>query len=241
MNILAIDTSAAPLTIATAVDQKIIAQALDVGMKSHSVKLMPAIDTVVKQTGFKQSDIDRIIVAQGPGSFTGIRLAVTTAKMLAWTLDAQLVGVSSLAVLARNVRDFSGCIVPFFDARNGNVFAGVYQEDAAGDLQNVLQDSHIALLDLLAELQKLHQPLCFIGQGMDVYRNQILATYPDAKIVEDNIPTGQSLVDIGFKSPIVEDIDQFVPEYLRQTQAEMLWAQKQSTEVLKNNNYIQDV
>ncbi|WP_419349001.1 tRNA (adenosine(37)-N6)-threonylcarbamoyltransferase complex dimerization subunit type 1 TsaB, partial [Acinetobacter baumannii] len=71
--------------------------------------------------------IDRFVVAQGPGSYTGLRIAVTTAKSFAWTMGKELVGISSLALLAGNVQETTALIVPLFDARRDNVFAGVYQ------------------------------------------------------------------------------------------------------------------
>ncbi|MBA1395271.1 tRNA (adenosine(37)-N6)-threonylcarbamoyltransferase complex dimerization subunit type 1 TsaB, partial [Lactobacillus sp. XV13L] len=85
MKLLAIDTSNAPLIVAAAHDNKILAQFSNINQKAHSADLMPAIQTVTKQAGWQPNEIDRFVVAQGPGSFTGVRIAVTAAKMLAWT------------------------------------------------------------------------------------------------------------------------------------------------------------
>ena len=108
---------------------------------------MPAIAQLRAEAQWQPADLDRIVVAQGPGSYTGLRIGVTTAKTLASTLHKELVGVSSLAVIAANAREYDGLLIPLFDARRQNVYAGVYRWQA-GILENVLPDRHIAMAEL---------------------------------------------------------------------------------------------
>ena len=86
---------------------------------------MPAIDFLMSSLDLTPKDLDRIVVAEGPGSYTGLRIAVATAKTLAHTLNIELVGISSLLALVP--RQQEGLVVPLMDARRNNVYAGFYE------------------------------------------------------------------------------------------------------------------
>ena len=104
MKLLAMDTSNQTLAVAVLEDDRVLAQFQLNRKMNHSLTLMPAIETVMQTSGLKPADLDRIVVAVGPGSYTGIRIAVTTAKTLAETLKIELTTVSSLAVIAANAQ-----------------------------------------------------------------------------------------------------------------------------------------
>lgn len=97
------------------------------------------ITELLKENNLTLKDIDRFAVAEGPGSYTGLRIGITTAKMFASILNKDLVGVSTLAALANGVND--GVIVSELDARNKNFFAGVYRK-VNGKLENLVPDGH---------------------------------------------------------------------------------------------------
>ena len=158
MKLLAIDTSNQTLAVAVLEENKVLAHFQLNRKMNHSLTLMPAIETVMEAAGLKPTDLDRIVVAKGPGSYTGIRIAVTTAKTLAETLKIELATVSSLAVIAGNTR-INKLIVPLMDARRNNVYAGVYRWENK-QLVNVIADQHIPLADLL---NKIKEPALFIG------------------------------------------------------------------------------
>lgn len=240
MKLLVIDTSNTPLVVAVAQDHKIIAQVSDLQKKSHSTNLLPAIDFVTKRAHWHPAMIDRIAVAQGPGSFTGVRIAVTTAKMLAWTLNKELVGFSSLAALARNVHHFEGLVVPFFDARNQNVFAGIYRVDKNDNLINVLADQHWSMKKLLVHLKKYMQPITFLGTGIANYHYLIKTVLSQQNmIINEEYPQVNSLVDLGLKAHPIDDLNDFSPTYLRQTKAEAVWIKKHP--LASSINYVKDV
>lgn len=109
---------------------------------------MPAIDELLKECGLKPSDLTQIAVAKGPGSYTGVRIGVTIAKTLAWSLNIPVKTVSSLEVLAANGRFFQGLICPLFDARRGQVYTGLYQY-RDGKLHGLEEDQNILLEDWL--------------------------------------------------------------------------------------------
>lgn len=91
--------------------------------RNHSIHLMPTITHILEQENLKLNDIQAVVVAQGPGSYTGVRIGVTAAKTMAKVLNKKkLYGVSTLALLARNVLDSEALIVPVIDARNHNFF-----------------------------------------------------------------------------------------------------------------------
>jgi tRNA threonylcarbamoyl adenosine modification protein YeaZ len=216
---LAIDTSNQALTVSVADGRTVLARIVTNEAKNHSIQLLPAIQEVVQQANWAMADIQRIIVAQGPGSFTGLRIGTTVAKTLAYTLNTEIVGVSSLAVLAQQ-HDVPGLVVPLFNARNDNVFAGVYRWSGE-HVANVLPDAHQPLTNLLADLAQYDEPVTFVGDT-DVFETQLPA---DATIVspEQSLPNGESIVALGYAATPATSVDDFNPNYLRRTQAELNW------------------
>ena len=109
MKLLAFDTSNQALSLAILEDEHLLAQTTLNIKKNHSITLMPAIDFLMNSLDMKPKDLDRIVVAQGPGSYTGLRIAVATAKTLAHTLKIELVGVSSPRAGGRLGHSHHGC------------------------------------------------------------------------------------------------------------------------------------
>lgn len=220
MKILAIDTSNQPLVVSLAEDDKLLDQYETNVPRNHSVDLLPAIQRVLATAGWSFQDLDRIAVAQGPGSFTGLRIGITVGKVLADMLKIDLVGVSSLAVLAEQVPGV-GIVVPLFDARNDNVFAGVYQ---AG--QNLYPDGHYPLKQVLTFLVEQEGPVTFIGDGQH-FTEQIKAALPKQVLMilaeGDSLPDGKGIITLAQQAQPVANVADFNPNYLRKTQAELNW------------------
>lgn len=225
MKILAIDTSNQPMNIALVEDEQLLAQTTLKMVKNHSVYVLPVMDTLMQQVQWTPQDLDRVVVAAGPGSYTGIRIAVTTAKTLAATLKIDLVVVSSLAVLARNVPALTDAmVVPFFDARRGTAFVGRYQWQ--GDqLTALVADHHVEMAQEIATLGELGHPVWLVGE-----------VTPKLAPVLADLPANVHLLGAAWATPNpyqvalagqgeapVNDIDAVVPRYLRQTEAEMNW------------------
>lgn len=241
MKVLAIDTSNHPMSVAVVEDDQLLATETLNMVRNHSIYLMPAIDNLFKLVKWQPEDVDRIVVAQGPGSYTGIRIAVSTAKVLADTLKKELVGISSLEVLARNVVPTTKeVIVPFFDARRGNVFAGAYQWQD-GKLINRIPDQHLAMKDLLQQLDQLQQPILLVGHLTEQIEKAMgempvniqLAPRPFA------IPSTYQLALVGENAQPVADIDSLIPHYLRITEAEANWQKLHPGET--RQNYVREV
>ena len=145
---LGIDTANTPLSIAIVKDGELLAEENTSMAVNHSLRAMPAIEEIFKKVGINPAEIDAIAVSEGPGSYTGVRIGVTIAKTLAWTLEKPLIGVSSLKVIAANGLFFDGLICPIVDARRSNVYSGAYRY-ADGELLSVIEDGHYALEELI--------------------------------------------------------------------------------------------
>lgn len=222
MLILGIDTSNQALAIGL-IDNKILGQIQTTVKKNHSLTLMLAIEELCEAVGVVPSAIDRIAVAQGPGSYTGLRIGVTVAKTLAYTLKKELVGISSLKVVAANCINVQGWIIPIFDARRENVYAGIYQWEA-GVLDNVVKDQHIsfeALLKLIPEDQAVY----FVGSDTTKFAH-LLNTQSNItvnSISEWDIPSGTVLAKLAEDEEPIADVHGFLPNYLKRVEAEEKW------------------
>ena len=173
MTILAIDTSNYALGVALLEDNQVLGEYITNLKKNHSVRIMPAIQTLMKDCEKVPADLTKIVVAKGPGSYTGVRIGVTIAKTLAWTLNIPLVGISSLEILASGVgRYFDGYVSPLFDARRGQVYTGLYQYHS-GELTSVKEDRLAMLSDWADSLKETGKSILFIGNDLPLHQAAI--------------------------------------------------------------------
>lgn len=226
MKTLAIDTSNQTLAVAVVDGQEVLGQSQTMAIKNHSTALMPAIDGLMQAVGMAPKELEQIVVAKGPGSYTGLRIGVTTAKTLAQTLNIPLIGVSSLKTVAANCVGVSQVIVPLFDARRQNVYAGAYQWHN-GTLETRIKDQHISLSELLAQLKAVDgQEVLFVGADTVKFKDMIEAELPTARINQVslwNYPNGVVLAAIAKEEAPVASIHDFVPDYLKLVEAEEKW------------------
>lgn len=223
MNVLAIDSSNLVMGVAVTSNGKVLGELMTNSRKNHSERLMPAIDRLLEDAGLKPGDLDRIAVAEGPGSYTGLRIGVTIAKMLAWSLKKELAGVSSLEIVAQNGRYFDGYIAPFFDARRDQVFAGLY-ENRNGKVIRSIPDRLVLIKDWIEELKELNKPVLFLSNDL-VKWTSLLCTLPFAVFGDNaqNVPRASELARLGEEKQPVPDIHHFLPSYLRLAEAEAKW------------------
>lgn len=210
---LAFDTSNQTMAVALLDDDVLLAEFRLTIKRNHSISLMPTIDFMMAQVGLTPSDLDRVVVAKGPGSYTGLRVAVATAKTLAYSLGIDLVGVSSLQILAASM-DFEGLIVPLIDARRQHVYAGFYQDNCP-----IRPDRHMSLNELLVELAG-QERLAFVGET-GAFAEEIRAAFPNA-VIETTLPSAAVLGRLGQYLP-PEVHHAFVPDYLKRVEAEENW------------------
>lgn len=212
MKILAFDTSSTALSVAILDDDHLLAETTLTIKKNHSITLMPAIDFLMQSVGLKPGDLDRIVVAEGPGSYTGLRIAVATAKTLAQTLKIDLVGISSLLALVPEEQ--TGLLVPIMDARRNHVYAGFYE---AG--QAVLPEGHMAF-EAVLELVKDREQVTFVGE-VAAFEEQIRQALPHASYKE-SLPQAALIGRLG-KNLEPVNLHDFVPNYLKRVEAEENW------------------
>ncbi|MBS9335315.1 tRNA (adenosine(37)-N6)-threonylcarbamoyltransferase complex dimerization subunit type 1 TsaB [Fructobacillus sp. M1-13] len=228
MKVLAIDTSNQPLLVALADDHNIVGSFQTDKPKNHSVDLLPAVRHLLSEQGVFLSDIDQIAVAKGPGSFTGLRIGITVGKVLADTLKKPLYAISSLQALAKQVqleKQEKAIVLAMFDARNDNVFAGAYLAD-----KPVLEDGHYPIDEVLLLIAQMNEPVIVVGDGAHFEEKieEELGRQPLTILSRDeSLPTGVGLVNLVDDSTLVTDVANLTPAYLRKTQAELNWEQKQ--------------
>ena len=226
MKILAMDTSNKALSLAILENKELLGQVTLNIKKNHSITLMPAIDFLMNSLDMKPTDLDRIAVAQGPGSYTGLRIAVATAKTLAHTLKIELVGVSSLLALVPE--QVEGLVIPVMDARRNNVYAGFYQSG-----QVVRPEAHLPLAEVLEIAGAANQPVTFVGETA-TFAEQIKAAIPQAAI-QPTLPDAAAVGRLGLDLP-AQSIHDFVPNYLKRVEAEENWLK---THQESSDSYIQ--
>ena len=168
---LGIDTANTPLSVAIVKDGTILAEVNSSMAVNHSLRAMPAIEELFATVQMQPKDIDAIAVSEGPGSYTGVRIGVTIAKTLAWTLKKPLYGVSSLKVLAANAPYFNGLICPIVDARRNNVYAGVY-EFVNGGVNCRSWRMGILRLKIAGGFSK-RRPVFFVGKDVAMHEELI--------------------------------------------------------------------
>ena len=212
MKVLAFDTSSKALSVALLEEENRLAELTLTIKKNHSITLMPTIEFLMASIDWKPTDLDRIVVAEGPGSYTGLRIAVATAKTLAQTLKIDLVGVSSLLALVPE--EIEGLAIPVMDARRNHVYAGFYQE-----VQLVYPEGHLSF-EAVLERVKGAEKVTFLGE-VEAFREQIQEALPSAQMVE-TLPDAVRIGRLGLTKEAVS-VHGFVPNYLKRVEAEENW------------------
>ena len=212
MKVLAFDTSSKALSVALLEEENRLAELTLTIKKNHSITLMPTIEFLMASIDWKPTDLDRIVVAEGPGSYTGLRIAVATAKTLAQTLKIDLVGVSSLLALVPE--EIEGLAIPVMDARRNHVYAGFYQDD-----QLVYPEGHLSF-EAVLERAKGAEKVTFLGE-VEAFCEQIQEALPNAQLVE-TLPDAVRIGRLGLTKEAVS-VHGFVPNYLKRVEAEENW------------------
>ena len=173
MKCLLLDTSSSNVLVALIENNKIIYEYRKKVDSDLASKILTIIDNGLKECNSKINDIDKIFVANGPGSFTGVRIGVTVAKNIAWALDKDVIPISSLEILA-TTKTNKKYLVPMIDARRDNVFAGIYDKN----LNLIESDKLISIKELI---KKTNNDYEFISYD-DIKINGLIK--PDIDIIK---------------------------------------------------------
>ena len=172
MKILAIDTSGPVCGVAVMKDGAIVHEASAINKMTHSVNLLPMIDTAMQSAGLTIADLDRIAVVVGPGSFTGVRIGVSTVKGLAHAHNTPCVPVDALEAMAAGAGEFSGVICPIQDARAGQVYGAAFSHGETRP-ERLMDDIPLKLEEYVAAIQSFGDRFLFLGDGMPVHRAKL--------------------------------------------------------------------
>lgn len=222
MKILATDSCTNVATAAVLNDGVLAAEFVINNKITHSTKLLPQIEIMMQNAELEFSDIDIYAVTVGPGSFTGERIGVATAKALAHAVKKPMVGVSSLMAMAYNLCFTDFLICPIMDARREQVYTASYKW-ADGSLETLAEDRAIALDTLLGEI---NENVIFLGDGVVPFRKKIVSKLgAKAHFAPEHLLhlRGGSVAKCAleeYKKGNVCDYKSLIPKYLRLSQAE---------------------
>lgn len=169
MKILAFDTSTKFLSIACLEDAEVKTSFHEDAGIRHSELLVPTIKEILEKQGWKLTDIDLVCVGLGPGSFTGLRIAIATVKGLAAVLGNKVVGVPTMDAIAANIPSEKKRVAPFLDARKEKVYTCIYDNSGA-ELQRLSEYLLTTVDDLLAGLK---EEVLFVGDAVEKYKEKL--------------------------------------------------------------------
>ena len=217
---LAFESSAKAASAALCEDGRLISQVLQCSGLTHSRTLLPMAEDLLKNSETDMKQIDCFAVAQGPGSFTGIRIGIATVKGLAWAAEKPCVGVSTLAAMAWNGVAAGGLICAVMDARRNEVYNALFRIEHGAPVR-LCQDRAIPLSALLEELKGLDEPPFLVGDGTELtasfFRDRgVEFRYPPENLRWQNA-WGVAMEAAG-KVPVTSQ--ELLPVYLRLSQAE---------------------
>lgn len=236
MKILSIDTSSEVCSVAILEDTNVIKEISVKDGNTHSVKLMPQIEQIFKDTNLSLNDIDLFACDKGPGSFTGIRIGIATIKAFCDVTNKPSIGISSLMGLAYNIKN-EGYICSLIDAKNDNVYYSLFEHSNNNYVQigEYLSDNINYITNILKNCNK---PVFFVGNGSIVYKDVLKSVLKEnAKFESDASLNDLSSVSIGiaafnmYKNNKLDKCS-LSPLYLKKSSAEILLEEKNAN----NNN-----
>ncbi|MBP3454192.1 MAG: tRNA (adenosine(37)-N6)-threonylcarbamoyltransferase complex dimerization subunit type 1 TsaB [Clostridia bacterium] len=222
MKLLAIDTSGPVCGVAILTEAGIAYECAAVNKLTHSTNLMPMVEAAFAATGLTVQDMDRIAVVTGPGSFTGVRIGVSTAKGLAHGAGKPCVAVDALEAMAAGVGEFSGIICPIQDARAGQVYGAAF---SAGDVRpdRLMEDTPLKVEEYVAAIQSMGDRFLFLGDGMPVQKAKLQALLGDAAVFANPQQAFLRPAAVAYLGSLAtEEMDylELMPMYLRAPNAE---------------------
>ncbi len=215
--ILSIETSTKVCSVALHRAGELLAMREGFEANSHSETLVDFIKEVLRESELSEKDLNTIAVSKGPGSYTGLRIGVSTAKGLAYALDLPIVAVETMESLAMHGKEKAGIedglIIPMIDARRMEVYCGVYNQD----LETINKVSAEIIDEQSFEKQLQEGNVYFFGNGADKCKGTI--THPNAVFIEDVYTSAKQVGTLAyekFKREEFEDLAYFEPYYLKE-------------------------
>lgn len=232
MYVLGIDTATMVCGIGLADQGRIVAEMNLHTRKTHSERLMPMIQQMIADAELTPQDLSGIAVSIGPGSFTGLRIGITTAKSMAFALRVPVVGIPTLEALAAQFPYSGYLICPIIDAQKGNVYTALYRTDG-GYPQRINEYQVLSMNDAVQHMLSCGQPVIITGE-ISEFHDQVQNAVDTSSILHlapasHRMPRGSIIAALGLRQLLKgqgEDPDTLTPFYLRRSEAEVLWERR---------------
>lgn len=232
MIILGLDTSTRAASVALWSDGDLLGELVINDKRTHSQKLMPMLETLFQLANMKVDDVDLLAVCIGPGSFTGIRIAMATVKALGHVRNLPIVGVNSLESLAYNLYNCQARLVPILDAQTSQVYSAIYENIDGGP--RLVRDIRVVDIDdLIEEVRGLDGHTIFLGEGLNKYKDKLRDLGPNISLASNNTNVSRAASVCAcalYKYTMGQDIHtcyDILPMYIRKSQAEVQYEEKQ--------------
>jgi tRNA threonylcarbamoyladenosine biosynthesis protein TsaB len=201
-------------------------------------EILPTIDKLLTSAGWSKTDIEVIVVGTGPGSYTGLRIGVVTAKSFAKTLEIPIIGVPSMDAIAYHNICINVLVCPIVDAKRQEVYTAMY----CMDTQRLKRLEEFRIVDPLELARSLRveefNKVLLTGDGVGVYGKdmaELVENYADFASEEMWLPHAADLISVAFdriKDRQFDDMEQLSPIYVRKSQAEEMWEERNSGETV---------
>lgn len=232
MKLLAIESAALVASCALMTEEAVLAEYSLNTKLTHSQTLLPLIEAMLRQTECRGEELDAIAISAGPGSFTGLRIGAATAKGLGMAWNKPLIPVSTLEGMAYVLYGSRLLVCPIMDARRDQVYSGLYRFGDEG-FETVFPAAPRALEELLTGIAERGEAVCFLGDGVPVYKELIRQKLPElARFAPPHLSRERASA-VGarglalFREKKTVPASAFAPEYLRPSQAERVRAEKE--------------
>lgn len=228
MPILAVDTATLVSSVAIATPDTLVAELTIQTRKTHSERLMPHIASLLEMAEIKQSSLKAVAVSIGPGSFTGLRIGLATAKALTYALNIPIIGVPTLAALAFSCPVPGVILAPMLDAQKGNVYLGLY-EWREGNVHELRPPQVVAFEEVQTELAQFDKPALLLGEAAVMHKENITHPAPP-HVIMPRAGSVAVLAQVMHNQGVKHDIASLEPLYIRRSEAEELWERRQAKE-----------
>jgi tRNA threonylcarbamoyladenosine biosynthesis protein TsaB len=221
--VLGIDTATRIASVGLVFEGRVLAEETSLAASNHAETLLPSILRVLELAQRSLAEVQGLGVSIGPGSFTGLRIALGTVKGFAYALKQKVVSVATLEALARTVTDWEGNICPVLDARKGEVYTALFYRNRDGQLKRLSADLVVSPREFFFQLE---EPCSFLGDGLERYGDLLQERCgPKARLLPfaSHHPRGGVIASMGWerlRRREADDLSALVPRYVRRPDAE---------------------
>ncbi|SMC25138.1 tRNA threonylcarbamoyladenosine biosynthesis protein TsaB [Desulfacinum hydrothermale DSM 13146] len=224
MKILAVDTSTLSGSVALCTEERVVAEWSLVSAQTHNRRLLAGVDRILGDAGWDLEEVDAFAVTVGPGSFTGIRIGLSTLKAMAWALGKPLCGVTTLEALAAPLAVSSLPVCPMVDARKKEIYAALYRPKAPEEL---IEERPPSALSPEAVLEWVQEPVWVCGDGWLEYGSMLRKRLGDRLLDPGPAYHGIRAAHVGrialkkLAAGVPTNPAEIVPTYIRPSEAEI--------------------